>query len=412
MELEILDKKLLDAAEKGNLPLIQSLLAQGANISYRDYDGRNALFYAVMNNRLEEIDFLKKAGININERDIDGETALITAVRWNNNQAIEKLILLGADMNISDHHGMTALMHSIKYRNFQAVYNLLKNNANCAIRDNSNMTAKDWAVQCQYTFLLPYLESSKDDRAEALDKLRDIVYSSPRQYREEDESTDEDEADENSAAEEDVNENAIDSGENTNLPMMPFMGYVPQTEDDEEDDDEESYDDDESDIPGEKDYVPTQEDFDNAFTEKDVSDDETVFYNNSPYLQGSYDPNPEDSIGKRKIYDVFVFFFLIAINIAYLIFRYQLFDLVHTPQPILIFFTAGFLLMIISAISMIVGNGWGFVFLLILILIEIIHYISMFVTGMAVFVLSEIRVIIFFIVLLFMTYSLRPKKEE
>jgi len=81
MDLETLDRKFLDAADKGNVSLLGELIDSGAYINYRDYDGRNALFYAVMNNRLEAIDFLKKAGININERDIDGETALITAVR-------------------------------------------------------------------------------------------------------------------------------------------------------------------------------------------------------------------------------------------------------------------------------------------------------------------------------------------
>ena len=303
-------------------------------------------------------------------------------------------------MNIGDQHGMTALMYSIKYRNFQAVYHLLKNNVNCAIRDNDNMTAKDWAVQCQYTFLLPYLEGSKEDRAEALDKLREIIYSPPREYREEDDNIDEEKAEVNSWAEEEVSENTTEPGKNTNPPLMPFMGYIPQVDDDEEIDGEESFDFDESDIHGEKGYVPTQEDFDNAFTDKDVSGDETDYYNNSPHLQGADDPNMEDYTGKRNIFDILAFFFFIAINIAYLVFKFRLFDFINTPLSMLIFFTAGFLLMIISAISMIAGKRWGGIVLSVLISIEIIYYISGFITGQAVFELSEFKIIAYFVLFL------------
>ncbi len=78
------DVLLLKAAQTGNLPQVQAILAQGANIDAIDRDGTTALMFASQQGYTEIVRVLKDAGANLNlRRKRYGLTALMLAAAAN-----------------------------------------------------------------------------------------------------------------------------------------------------------------------------------------------------------------------------------------------------------------------------------------------------------------------------------------
>jgi ankyrin repeat protein len=81
------------------------LLVQGADVALRDNWGRTA-FIATRNPL-----FLKQ-GVHINDQDLDGETALMKAVDQADLAQVEWLLTNGADVNARDEAGESALIRA------------------------------------------------------------------------------------------------------------------------------------------------------------------------------------------------------------------------------------------------------------------------------------------------------------
>ncbi|EKX36081.1 hypothetical protein GUITHDRAFT_57638, partial [Guillardia theta CCMP2712] len=82
-----------EAAGRGDLSTIQTLLSNGVNPNLPDYDGRTALHLAASNNAIQVLDFLLhfEPKVDPNPIDITGGTPLDDAIRHGNEVAAKML---------------------------------------------------------------------------------------------------------------------------------------------------------------------------------------------------------------------------------------------------------------------------------------------------------------------------------
>jgi ankyrin repeat protein len=69
------------AAGAGYHEIVELLIAKGADISKRDYDGFSALKLSMANGHWDVVKHLVKNGADINQKDKDGNTVLIIAAK-------------------------------------------------------------------------------------------------------------------------------------------------------------------------------------------------------------------------------------------------------------------------------------------------------------------------------------------
>lgn len=114
----------INAAWRGRHRIIQLLLERGVATELPDDDGRTALMWAAINGHDSIVTELVASGANPNKRDRDGGTALIRAA-WNGHASVvSRLIAAGADVNMRDDNGLSAMAHARREGN-TAVIQLL-----------------------------------------------------------------------------------------------------------------------------------------------------------------------------------------------------------------------------------------------------------------------------------------------
>jgi ankyrin repeat protein len=101
---------LADAAERGDLAAVRSLIAQGIDVNATRVDGTAALHAAVHADHLEIADLLLRSGANAGARDRYGVTPLSLACVNGNAEMIRRLLEAGVDPDSTDPGGETALM--------------------------------------------------------------------------------------------------------------------------------------------------------------------------------------------------------------------------------------------------------------------------------------------------------------
>ena len=101
---------LADAAERGDLAAVRTLIGQRTDINATRVDGTTALHAAVHADRLEIADLLLKAGANAAAKDRYGVTPLYLASVNGNAEMIRHLLDAGVEPNTTDPGGETALM--------------------------------------------------------------------------------------------------------------------------------------------------------------------------------------------------------------------------------------------------------------------------------------------------------------
>lgn len=119
----------------------------GADVSVKDYRGRNALMYLARYTRLFEWQHIHAAltdllsrGIGVNEVDNEGKTALFYAARSQNSATIKAFAQLpGVDFTCRDHNGQTPLMGATN----TGVVDFLLDRPDCQLdaRNNTGRTA-------------------------------------------------------------------------------------------------------------------------------------------------------------------------------------------------------------------------------------------------------------------------------
>ncbi|HET9272543.1 MAG TPA: ankyrin repeat domain-containing protein [Vicinamibacterales bacterium] len=101
---------LVDAADRGDLPAVRTLLTQKADVNAAREDGLTALHAAVNADRLDIAEALLRAGANASAKDRYGLTPIYLASLNGSVPLIQRLLEAGADPNAVDPGGETALM--------------------------------------------------------------------------------------------------------------------------------------------------------------------------------------------------------------------------------------------------------------------------------------------------------------
>ena len=98
------------SAREPSAKIVNLLIAQGADVNYKDKYGKPLLVKAADRDNVEIIKILLKKGADINATDeYYNRTALFWAASWGYVEVVKELIKQGADLNIKDKHNLTAL---------------------------------------------------------------------------------------------------------------------------------------------------------------------------------------------------------------------------------------------------------------------------------------------------------------
>ncbi|MFH2106237.1 MAG: ankyrin repeat domain-containing protein [Candidatus Micrarchaeota archaeon] len=197
--MQEIDKKFIEAVEKGDMDAAKEALAKGADVLTKDKYGAEAWMAAAIAGNKELSEFLKKEiekarnsktaqinpadmqlirnantgkieqvkdalakGANVNAIDEYKATALMEAARGENVPEIIKLLLeKGADANMQDERGRTALMLAATEGKVETVKLLLKYKANANIKTNAGKTAVAYANDSGNTEVIKLLKESE-----------------------------------------------------------------------------------------------------------------------------------------------------------------------------------------------------------------------------------------------------------
>ena len=96
-----------------NLPLLQMMLAHGADVRAKTSYKHTALHFAADGDRLRSVELLLKYGADVNAQDNMGHTPLMVATGWANPDAVRLLLLHGANPNVQEANGNTALYFAL-----------------------------------------------------------------------------------------------------------------------------------------------------------------------------------------------------------------------------------------------------------------------------------------------------------
>lgn len=146
---------LLVACEKGNLDIVELLLESGANASYKNAKGQNALMVAAKVSKNDDIlrMLINKGYANVNDADNEGKTVLMYAVQNPNlqivNFIIDESVAASANYNHADIHGMTVAMYAAKDGKAKALQALIKKCSGIEwnMTDNPGNNVLTYAIQ-------------------------------------------------------------------------------------------------------------------------------------------------------------------------------------------------------------------------------------------------------------------------
>ena len=116
---------LVQAAARGDLPLVEKLLASGGNVDARDARGRTALLAATHGNYPEVARRLIAAGANVNAKDDIEDSPFLYAGAEGRVEILRMTLAAGADLKSLNRYGGTALIPACHNGHLEAVKVLL-----------------------------------------------------------------------------------------------------------------------------------------------------------------------------------------------------------------------------------------------------------------------------------------------
>ena len=151
---------LLRSAEYGDLSGVQQALAAGADLNFRNDEGRSALTIASMSGNLDVVAFLLARRADVSARDHSGWTALLGASASGRYEVVELLLDNGADINATDETGWTPLMWACSGGGDSSTAKLLiHRGARVDATGTNGLTAFDLASQSHQGDVLRLLKS-------------------------------------------------------------------------------------------------------------------------------------------------------------------------------------------------------------------------------------------------------------
>lgn len=137
---------LIEAARKGDLKLVQELLAKGTDVNAKGASGVTALWEAAQQGHASVVKLLLDKGADVNARVDAGFTPLMEAANLGHLEVTRVLLERGADPNRKDQWGGTALIAAARNDHPMIVQLLLKGGSDINAKDRGSWTALVWAV--------------------------------------------------------------------------------------------------------------------------------------------------------------------------------------------------------------------------------------------------------------------------
>lgn len=143
---------LILAAFEGHLPVVEVLLAAGADIDITAADdGNTAIYEAAYEGNDEVVKALLDAGAKQNANETDGDTPLIAASRTGRLSIVNTLMAYGADVNNIDSDGASALSTAAFCGYKEVVLALLREKADVNMGDETPlMMAISGGYRCRH----------------------------------------------------------------------------------------------------------------------------------------------------------------------------------------------------------------------------------------------------------------------
>jgi ankyrin repeat protein/Tfp pilus assembly protein PilF len=152
---------LIWVAKEGNLQVVQTLLADGADINAKDTTdvGATALMWAALNGHTEVVKLLLEKGADVNAKSKNGETALMMTVMEGYTENVKLLLEKGAEVNTKKtDDGATALIMAAMKGHTEVVKLLLEKGADINVkRTTDGITALWMASQNGHTEVVKLL---------------------------------------------------------------------------------------------------------------------------------------------------------------------------------------------------------------------------------------------------------------
>jgi outer membrane protein OmpA-like peptidoglycan-associated protein len=115
------EKAMVEAVQKGDTPMVQSLLDKGVSPNLKTDDGKTILMLAAYLGHTDIAQLLLDKGADVNAKDDGGKTALMYAAQTGNIEMAKLLLESGADLNAVDQSGQTALQIAQDYNQTEMV---------------------------------------------------------------------------------------------------------------------------------------------------------------------------------------------------------------------------------------------------------------------------------------------------
>lgn len=139
------DWRALTFAAVNNHPEILQQLFQHGDTLDEDAGDWKALHFAVQYRSIGTVPILIAHGADVNYRDEEGRTALMRAAKNSDTAMMDILLEGGADVNLADDAGMTALMYAAQKANIENVHKLIERGADIDARNRAGESARDIA---------------------------------------------------------------------------------------------------------------------------------------------------------------------------------------------------------------------------------------------------------------------------
>lgn len=135
-----------DAAEFGQIQVLELLIGRGYRLDCRNGEGQTPLLVALLADERTAADNLILRGADINAADDGGLTALHVAANRGDGLLVQRLINSGASVHARDASGALAMHEAIKSGRPDAVDVLIRAGGDINARDDLGQTPLDWAL--------------------------------------------------------------------------------------------------------------------------------------------------------------------------------------------------------------------------------------------------------------------------
>jgi uncharacterized protein len=139
---------LMFSAWLGDIPMMELLVARGADVNKSNALGESALMHAAWRGKLEAVKWLLAKGARVNSEPMRW-SALHYAVFAGHWEVANQLLLHGADINARSTNGSSVLMMAVYEGHEPLVRRLLARGADPAIKNDRGDGALEWAFKFQ-----------------------------------------------------------------------------------------------------------------------------------------------------------------------------------------------------------------------------------------------------------------------